>query len=826
MFRVHRYLLIIPFLLVFATTGGFSQQNSKSIHTLPVQPADPAAPALSSAPANPALDAPIPSVPPSSADNLPPVPSPSKSPAKNGPRPPTAQSTPEETIPKMEFPNADVKEVLAFYERLTGARIVYDNTVQGTVNIVISSPVSQREAVQIIETNLLLNGFSLIPAANNIIKVVGLAKNPRSTGVPIFSDPAMLPESDRVVTFLFRLRYADPTEMVQMLQAGYIAPSVYTAITALPKSQSIMVTESTPVIRGLIKIVQETDVPPAEVVGEFITLERADVKDVLEKLQKLFEKPQSQGGAGASVRANPVPNPAIAPAVAPEGGAIEIQGGSSLSEDSVIVGKITLMADVRTNRIYVITRPVNLPFVRQLIREFDSNVPFAQPVKRTLKFVPASEVLDIVVKAIAEPGVKTEETGGSEGKSTTKSTSQSSSSSSGGGYGGYGGGYGGGGYGGGLGGSGGMGIGGEDLSTEPVDTTPKAVTVGNTKIIADPRENTIIVLGNREIQSKVFALIDQIDVRAPQVMLNTVIGELSVNESSAIGVDYILHSGGILTGGSNIILPGAGHSDTISSFGSSNLVNTLAGRLGGGPGIAAILGLSNSLDVVVQALQATGRFKIIQRPMVFTSNNKKATIASGESIAVQTQSLSNVGNTSGIFNNNTSTALNASFQYIPVELKLEVVPLVNSDREVTMDIVQTLNSVAPTAAGSSSAVGGNPTITTRYLKTHVSVPNRGTVVLGGLIKRDYNNTTSGIPVLGKIPLLGYLFRSTAKVNDRQELVILIRPVVTRTPSETISNSETEQQRMIIEPDLDSTLNNAGPAEEKSSKSVPFRTQGK
>lgn len=803
MFRVHRYLLIVPLLIVSASVGVFGQQKPTSIHSLPV-----GAPASAPAASNRPIGAPVPPTPPA-----PQAPMPDQNAVQSAPG-----AAAEETVPKLEFPNSDVKEVLTVYERLTGKRVIADNTVIGTVNITISSPVTKREAIQIIETNLMLNGFSLVPGNDNIIKLVGLSKNPRQVGVPVISDPSLLPEGDQVVTLIFKLTYSDPTELGQLLQTGYIAQSLWTSVTPLPKSQALMITESTPVLRGLIKIIEQVDIPPAKVVSDFITLERADVKDVLEKLEKVFEKPQSAGGAGARVT-SAAPNPAgVPPVPGQEGASVEIRGGASLSEDSVIVGKIKLTADVRTNRIHVITRPINLPFIRELIHDFDSNIPFAQPEKRALKFVSASDLLDVVVKAITEPGMKAEgEAGGGRGGGAKTGQSNAAHSTFGGsGMGGYG-------YGGGMGSAGGSFS--EELSTEAVDTTPRAVTVGNTKIIADPHENTIIVLGNKEIRSKVFALIDQIDVAPPQVFLNTVIGELSVNEDTNFGVDYILHPGGIVNSGSNgqiPILPAGGHSAGASNFGSSSVVSSLASIFGGGPGLTAVLGLTDSFDVVINALQQTGRFKVISTPMVTAKNNKKAIIASGEEIAVPTQTLSNVGNT-GFLNNNTAS-VSSSVQYQPVELKLEVVPLINSDKEVSLDIVQTLNS----DSGKSTNVGGSqiPTITTRYIKTNVSVPNRGTVVLGGLIKRNSGMGTAGIPLLGKIPGLGYLFRHTTKQNDREELVILIRPVVANHTSEVMANSETEQQRMMIEPDLDSTLNNAGPSPKTPAKSVPFRTQPK
>ena len=80
----------------------------------------------------------------------------------------------------------------------------------------------------------------------------------------------------------------------------------------------------------------------------------------------------------------------------------------------------------------------------------------------------------------------------------------------------------------------------EELSTEPIDTAPKAVTVGNAKLIADERANTIIVLGNREVVVKVEKILDEMDVKAPQVALSTVIGELTLNNDEEFGVDYFL----------------------------------------------------------------------------------------------------------------------------------------------------------------------------------------------------------------------------------------------------------------------------------------------
>ena len=167
-------------------------------------------------------------------------------------------------------------DVLRLYETLTGKKLIMDNFVQGKVNIFIAKPIPREEAIKIIEINLLLNGYSLVPAEGDLVKVIGTGKNPRAAGVPIISDESLIPTGDHVISFLFKLRFADPTELQQVLGQYLSPPQPYTSFLALPKSSSILVTENSSVIRSLVNIINQVDIPPAEVVSEFIKLERAD----------------------------------------------------------------------------------------------------------------------------------------------------------------------------------------------------------------------------------------------------------------------------------------------------------------------------------------------------------------------------------------------------------------------------------------------------------------------------------------------------------------------------------------------------------------------
>jgi general secretion pathway protein D len=706
---------------------------------------------------------------------------------------------------RLQYPNSDVDDILRLYEQLTGKKLVKDNFVQGKVNIFISKDVPWEEAIKIIEMNLLMNGFSLVPADNNIVKVIGTGKNPRTTGVPIISDPADIPEGDHVISFLFKLRYADPQELQQVIGQYLSPPQSYTSALPLPKASAILITENSAVIRTLARIIEQIDVPPAEVVSEFIKLERADATKVVDMLKDIFEKGDRQGGQpgapGVRTVRGVVPQPVI-----PAGGDAETGATAGLTEEAVVVGKIKLSADVRTNRIHVITRPINMPFIRKLVAEFDANVEFAKPVTRPLKYISASDVLPVLVQALTEPGAPGAGAEGAgagpapgaqpsparsprTGTPTSPYTGGLSSTASGST----------------------LNI-SEELSTTPVDTTPKAVVVGNAKIIADQRANTIITLGSRDIVVKIEKILDEMDVKAPQVALSTVIGELTLNNDEELGVDwfskYDQHVVGISRNtNAPIPFPSAAASPS-SGTGRPNIVDP-AGLVNFGRALQNVVNgtnvyvaAGNYFAAIVHALESTGKFKVISRPMVFTSNNKKAIIASGQEVPIPVNTLTNVANTAVTTVTGTA-AVASNIEYKKVALQLEVVPLINSEKEVSLDILQKIDSLV---SGGNVNIGGNsvPTIATRYIRTNVAAPNGSTIVLGGLIQDSKGKNISGIPVLGKIPYIGAAFRSTTYTRMRTELIILMCPEVTLTKLDLYRLREKSEDKTHFGPEIDDT----------------------
>src|SRR6266699_789873 len=328
-------------------------------------------------------------------------PPPTETPASKVANPPPADAPAVPNTPatvRLQFPNSDVVDVLHLYEQLTGKKLVMDNFVQGKVNIFIAKDVSRDEAVKIIEMSMALNGISLVPAGRDLIEIVGAGQNPRKAPVPIISDLADIPAGNPVVSFLFKLQYADPQELQQVLMAYFQGSSGTINILALPKSSSLLVTQNADIIRQLAGVIEQVDVAPAEVVSEFIKLDRADASKVVDMLNDIFEKGgQPTGQPGVRGVKGGMPQPV------PMG---DSGGGGLLSEEAVIVGKIKITPDVRTNRIHVVTRPINMPFIRQLIHEFDANVEFAKPVTRYLQYISAGDILPVLVQALTEPGTE------------------------------------------------------------------------------------------------------------------------------------------------------------------------------------------------------------------------------------------------------------------------------------------------------------------------------------------------------------------------------------------------------------------------------------
>lgn len=704
------------------------------------------------------------------------------------PAPPTPdnKTTAAEPTVQLTFPNTSVNEILSLYEYLTGKKLVRDSMI-GTgppLTIMVPGEVPRSEAIRLIEASLLLNNYSFVPMDDKTVKVLGPSRFPRSEGVPIYSSPYMLPENDQVVSYFMRFNFLAPQEAAQLFQTLIPPSKNYTAFMPVPNVQAVLITENVPVIRKLIALQTLIDVPPAQVMTEFISLKRADAEQVVEILQGLLEQrdsnnPGSPKPAGTANPAQAAGQPAQARITDPAGASGTAAGQF---EANLVAGQTQLAADPRTNRILVITRPVNFPYIKKLIDELDAPVPLDAVLERPLKFVSSSEVLPVLRDLLTEgsdPGGTGTGTQGTTRQNTRATVDQGSQ------------------FGQGMGNNNsgtGSGLSRPDRIKEPTqDAAPESVIVGKTKIIADKSANTIIVIGPPDSRQKVAQLLDMLDIRPRQVYLSAVIGELSLTDGMEFGFSYFLRyiNNGMGTGmAGSIINPLSGSSALGLGSNLPTPESLLSPKLFQGLQGLTIYGtIADAVDIYARALESTGKFKVLSRPVVYTTNNKKAVISSGQQVPFVSSTLS-----SSTLTTVNTTGITSNITYKDVLLKLEVLPLINANRDVTLVIVQTKNDVLR-----YENLGGNltPVIGSQELTTTVTVPNGGTVVLGGLIVEKTQADDSGVPFVMRIPVLGYFFKQVSRKVERSELMVLLQPTVVENDDELAKASWQERYRSKV-----------------------------
>ncbi len=679
--------------------------------------------------------------------------------------PMTAQPIPPEGEGvTVQFPNNPVQDVLDFYQRLTGKRLVRDANLSGA-QLTITDPneMSKQEAIDFIESSLLLNGYTLVEEDANTMKVLGTTKVAKSESVQLYTSPVQLPTNEQVVSYFMPFKYLKSEEAKVLFEQYVQIRPTLGGIVAVPSVNALVITENVALVRRLIDLKQVIDVPGSLSKTNFFDLTRADAEVVAETLEKIFEVDQQSSPTTQQVNRVEGQQPNGQPDAVP-------QDGGAQNLVSALPPRIKIIPDPRTNRV-IVTAPENqMDYIREIVENLDEAVEFGEPLERPLQFVNAGEVLPVLANLLAE-GDDDEQTTSEDGGTGSGEGDFSSGSNNGGGNNGD------------FAGGGGV-AGKPDLLNEPSDSTsPQSIVVGKSKIVADRAGNRIIVFGPPESRLKAATLLEMLDQRQKQIYLAVVIGQLTLGDGVNFGIDYLMRFGdvrllgqGETAGISNLLsnrtasidlLPGT---DAAVDMGGA-VAGAAASALPIVSGLSVFGTIADSVDIFAQALGTTNRFKVISRPVVYTVNNKKAVISSGTQVPVPTSSLTSVVDSSV---NNNGTAIQSNIEFKDVVLKLEVIPLVNSPEEVTLKIAQQNDNVQSTVT-----IGGNqvPVIATQELRTTVTVPNRHTVILGGLITDQDTFTEAGIPYLKDIPYVGLLFGTTRKNTTRQELIVMIQPYI-------------------------------------------------
>lgn len=673
---------------------------------------------------------------------------------------------------KVQLPGNSVNEVLSLYEMLTGKRLIRDANLAGpNLTIVVSGDLPRKDAVSLLESALLLNGYSLVPVDGTTTKVIGSKKSPLGEGVPLYADSAMLPSGEQVVSYFMALRYISTKEAMTVFE-GYVSLREQGKIVAVPNSNALVISDNTPLIRRLINLQRLIDVPGAKMLTEFVPLVRADAEKVAKTVNEILdqEKKDNESNPGKSViSSKPVaenkPQPEVSTSPAP----------SLMASSSTV----QVVPDVRTNRILIVATESRMNYVRKLVLDLDEAVALEQPLERPLRFVSAGDVLPVLQSILAE-GDQTKDGSNSEQPIAPRNQQIEDNFLSSGGT-----------------SSSGGGTGKPDKLTAPRESTaPLAVSVGKVRIIADRSSNKIIVIGPPESRNKAARVLDMLDQKPKQVYLATVIGQLTLGDGLEVGFDYLVKNKSLTSGGTDsvggLLRTRSAATDLLPD--PSALLTNAALPLASGLTIYGTI--AETVDIYAKALATDNRFKILSRPVVYTANNKKAMISSGQAVPIPVSTLTSAIATGGP--NDTGTALASNIQYKDVVLKLEVIPLINSNNEVTLTVAQQNDSILERVVVSDNEV---PVIGTQELTTTITVKNRQTVVLGGLITEENQDLKTGIPLVSSIPGVGYLFSTTKKQKTRRELIVLIQPLIVVSDEDEAEANYIEKAMSKLQDDL-------------------------
>ena len=291
-------------------------------------------------------------------------------------------------------------------------------------------------------------------------------------------------------------------------------------------------------------------------------------------------------------------------------------------------------------------------------------------------------------------------------------------------------------------------------------------------IQADESTNALIITAAPAKFDSIRRIITQLDIRRAQVLIEAIMAEVSTGLSKELGVQYAY-------------VPTERSSGTTPAVGQlfSNSSADIAGLIAGGTDAAlsavasgffvgaAKVGGKDNFAALLRALEGDSATNILSTPQLLTLDNEEAEIVVAQNVPFITGQYTNTGS-------GTDTAVNP-FQTIEREdvgITLRITPQINEGDSVILNVEQEASSLSP------SPIASDLITNKRSIKTTVLAQDEQTIVLGGLIEDRYTDDVQKIPLLGDIPLLGHLFRSTNTTKDKQNLMVFIHPVIIRDPA--------------------------------------------
>ncbi len=685
------------------------------------------APGASAAPGAVVAPTPVPYTPPFSTPQAIPVPG-APAPAATGGAS-TLSITPSGTRRgdpvTLNFVNADIEAVARTMSTITGRSVVVDPRVKGTLNLSTERPVPPAVAYGQFLATLRLQGFTVVETGG-LDKVVPEADAKLQGGPVSVSDGsgATVPGGNQIVTQIFKLNYESANNLVPVLRP-LISPN--NTINANPGNNSLVITDYADNLRRIERIVAALDVSNATDL-EIIPLRHAIANDLVPLLTRLLEP----------------------------GGTAPAAGQADTSY------RTTLLAEPRSNA--VVVRSANaarMNLVRSLVAKLDQ--PTAAGVNGAagniyvvyLKNADATKLATTLRAAMS--GESRGGIGGSTGSTpsglsnplTTTSTSSSSSTS-------------------GLSGS-------TTGSTGSLGGAQNNQPSTGGQIQADPSTNSLIITAPEPQYRQLRAVIDRLDGRRAQVLVESLIVEVNAEKAAEFGIQWqALLGGGTSLGaiGTNFAVGGTNIfsiSPSLLTGGTSTSSQTSLPSTGGNLGYVYQKNGNSILGFLARFLESQGDGNVLSTPNLLTLDNEEAKIVIGENVPFVTGSYTNNNTSNGSVNPFTTV------ERKDVGLTLRVRPQISENGAVKMVIYQETSAVK---SGTEANANG-PTTTKRAIESTVTVDDGAIVVLGGLLQDQYSGNQEKVPGVGDVPFFGNLFKSEARKRSKTNLMVFLRPVVVR-----------------------------------------------
>ncbi len=300
--------------------------------------------------------------------------------------------------------------------------------------------------------------------------------------------------------------------------------------------------------------------------------------------------------------------------------------------------------------------------------------------------------------------------------------------------------------------------------SEPAEGETQSARQQNILIRADESLNALVMLAEPEVIGTLESIVRQLDIPRAQVMVEAAIVEVSGDITDALGVQWAVDARGSTGGAGGVSFGNTGIS--IGSVLNAINENEIPSDLPDG----AIIGIgTSSFGALITALSANTKSNLLSTPSLLTLDNQEAEILVGQNVPFQT----------GTYTTDASGANNpfTTIERQDIGVTLKVVPHINDGATLRLEIEQEISSIAPSASLSAQAV--DLVTNKRSIKSTILAEDGQVIVLGGLIQDDVTRTDSKVPLLGDIPLLGALFRSTQETHVKRNLMVFLKPTVVR-----------------------------------------------